>query len=203
LNKAYADVQKGKEELTKTLGDQQLTVDSVFETLSQKAAEAVARLDLSKEAGENSGKTISEMAKGIQDHVPEVEAAVTSILDQLNRLDGWGINIDLGGFGSINFTTDSGANASGRFGLDYVPRDDYIIRAHEGERLLTAQENQIWNTLLNGGYSGFDLDSLGGVMRDNIKPGGNVYLDGKAVGSVVSERQGKLYKSLQRSGWQA
>ena len=203
LNQAYADVQKGKEELTKTLGDQQLTVDTVFESLSQKAAEAVARLDLSKEAGEASGKTIASMAQEIQAHVPEVESAVTSILDQLNRLDGWGINIDFGGFGSINFTTDSGANASGRFGLDYVPRDDYIIRAHEGERLLTAQENQIWNTLLNGGYSGFDLDDLGGVMRDNINPGGDVYLDGRAVGLVVSQRQGKSYKSLQRSGWQA
>ena len=69
--------------------------------------------------------------------------------------------------------------------------------------MLTAQENQVWNSLLNGGVSGFDLDSLGGVMRDNIKPGGNVYLDGKIVGSVVSDRQGRSYKSLQRSGWQA
>lgn len=204
LNKAYEDVQKGKEELTKTLGDQQLTVDSVFESLAQKAAESVARLDLSKEAGEASGKTISAMAQEIQAHVPEVETAVTSILDQLNRLDGWGINIDLGGFGSINLTTSTGkAEGSARMGLFSVPHDDYLARLHEGERVLSAQEAQRYNTLLYGGYAGFDLDSLGGVMRDNIKPGGNVYLDGKAVGSVVSERQGKSYKSLQRSGWQA
>ena len=87
-------------------------------------------------------------------------------------------------------------------GLDFVPHDDYIARLHEGERVLTAQENQIWNTLLNGGVAGFDLDDLGGVMRDNIKPGGNVYLDGRTVGAVISEQQGRSYKSLQRSGWQ-
>jgi hypothetical protein len=73
---------------------------------------------------------------------------------------------------------------------------------HEGERVLTAQENQIWNALRNGGVSGFDLETLGGVMRDNVKPGGNVFLDGRIVGSVISEQQGKSYRQLQRSGWQ-
>jgi hypothetical protein len=44
---------------------------------------------------------------------------------------------------------------------------------------------------------------LGGVMRDNVRAGGNVYLDGKTVGTVISDQQGKSYKSLTRSGWQA
>lgn len=205
LNKLYSEVEKGKSELTDTLTQQQLSVDDTYKALAEKAKEAVAALDLQNEAAENTGKTVEGIATGIKDHVDSVAEQVDAIIAQLNRLDGFGINIDFGGFGSISWKTSTGkeADASGRFGLDYVPRDDYLIRAHEGERLLTAQENQVWNMLLNGGVSGIDLDSLGGVMRDNIKAGGNVYLDGRAVGAVVSDRQGKSYKSLQRSGWQS
>ena len=202
INENFQKVIDKKNQLADELTGQQLAVDQTYQSLQEKAAEAVAALDMAESAQENAGKTISGMAQGIADHVPEVQSAVDSIIEQLNRLDGWGISIDLGGFGNINFTTSTGADASGRFGIGYVPRDDYLIRAHEGERLLTAQENQIWNALLNGGVAGFDLEDLGGVMRDNIRPGGNVYLDGSQVGRVISEQQGRSYKSLQRSGWQ-
>ena len=204
LNNLYGELTKGKEELTDTLAQQQLAADETYKTLAEKAKEAVAALDLGQQAADNAGKTIEGIATGIKDHVDSVAEQVDAIIAQLNRLDGFGINIDFGGFGSITWTTSTGKNAddSGRFGIDYVPRDDYLIRAHQGERLLTAQENQIWNALLNGGVAGFDLDALGGVMRDNIRPGGNVYLDGKIVGNVISDQQGRNYKSLQRSGWQ-
>lgn len=203
LNKIYGELDEAHKGLTDTLTAQQLSVDKVYESLAASAAEAVAKLNLEEDAAENSGKTIAGMAQGIADHVPEVQSAVDSIVEQLNRLDGWGINIDLGGFGSINFTTSTGTtDGSSRMGLDYVPFDDYIARLHEGEAVLTAEENRVWQGLHNGGLANVDLDSLGGVMRDNIKPGGNVYLDGKIVGSVVSDRQGRSYKTLQRSGWQ-
>ena len=202
INENFQKVIDKKNQLADELTGQQLTVDEIYKTMQQEAAEAVAALDMGQEAAENAGNTVAGLAQGIADHVPDVQTAVDSILEQLNRLDGWGLNIDLGGFGNINFTTSTGADASGRFGIGYVPRDDYLIRAHEGERLLTSQENQIWNALLNGGVAGFDLEDLGGVMRDNIRPGGNVYLDGSQVGRVISEQQGRSYKSLQRSGWQ-
>ena len=202
INQNYQKVIDKKNELADELTGQQLAVDETYQSLQEKAAEAVAALDMGQTAAENAGKTVAGLAQGIADHVPDVQTAVDSILEQLNRLDGWGLSIDLGGFGNINFTTSTGADASGRFGIGYVPRDDYIIRAHEGERLLTAQENQIWNALLNGGVAGFDLEDLGGVMRDNIRPGGNVYLNGEQVGRVISEVQGRSYRSLQRSGWQ-
>ena len=203
LNNLYGQVVEGKKELTDTLTQQSLSVDKTYETLAEKAKAAVAALDMQGEAAENTGKTVAGMAQGIADHVPDVATQVDAIIAELDRLNGYGINIELGGFGSINFTTSTGkTEGSGRMGIPFIPHDDYIARLHEGERVLTAQENQIWNTLLNGGVAGFDLDDLGGVMRDNIKAGGNVYLDGRTVGAVISEQQGRSYKSLQRSGWQ-
>ena len=135
----------------------------------------------------------------------KIDHRVDSIITQLDRLSGWGISIDLGGFGTISFTGNSGqeTEASNLMGLDYVPLDGYLTRLHEGEAVLTAEENRIWQGLNNGALANVDLDSLGGVISENTNTGGNVYLDGKVVGAVVSERQGKSYKSLQRSGWQA
>jgi hypothetical protein len=205
IDQTFKQVQSKKEQFTNELTDQQLTIDQTYQSLAEKAKEAVNALNLATEAQEATGATVEGVAQGIADHVDDVKEQVDKIIEQLNRLNGYGINIDFGGFGSITFRTSTGkdADASGRFGLDYVPRDDYLIRAHEGERLLTAQENQIWNSLLRGGYAGFSLDDLGGVMRDNVKAGGNVYLDGKVVGSVISTQQGKTYRQLQRSGWQS
>jgi hypothetical protein len=204
LNNLWKNVSTSKSNLTDTLTQQKLSVDDAYKTLAESAKTAVAELDLGEEAKTNAGATIQGIADGIGENEPAVATAVDGIINQLNRLNNYGINIDFGGFGNITFTTSTGkTEGSGRFGLDYVPHDDFIIRAHEGERLLTAQENQIWNMLLNGGVSGFDLETLGGVMRDNVHAGGNVYLDGKTVGTVISDRQGKSYKSLTRSGWQA
>ena len=205
INKNWQSVIDKKRQLTDELTNTQLEVDKTYEGLSKKAQDAVAALDMATPAEENAAKTVQSVAVGINKYLPDVSDAVDGIINELARLNGYNVHIDFGGFGEIDFTTTTGENAetSGRFGVDFVPHDDYLIRAHEGERLLTAQENQIWNSLLNGGTAGFDLESLGGVMRDNIKPGGNVYLDGKAVGTVISDRQGRSYKSLQRSGWQS
>lgn len=205
INKNWQSVIDKKRQLTDELTNTQLEVDKTYEGLSKKAQDAVAALDQATPAEENAAKTVQSVAVGIRKYIPDVADAVDGVINELARLNGYNVHIDFGGFGEIDFTTTTGENAdtSGRFGVDFVPHDDYLIRAHEGERLLTAQENQIWNSLLNGGTAGFDLESLGGVMRDNIKPGGNVYLDGKAVGTVISDRQGRSYKSLQRSGWQS
>ena len=204
IDRKYQEIQGKKDALAKDLAEQQLTVDKTYQGLAEKAKEAISALDLGEEAKASAAATIQGIADGIGEKSDEVSTAVSGIISELERLNGFGISIDFGGFGKISFTTSTGKNAdtSGRYGVDFVPRDDYLIRAHEGERLLTAQENQIWNTLRNGGVAGFDLETLGGVMRDNVKAGGNVYLDGRIVGSVISDQQGKSYRQLQRSGWQ-
>lgn len=48
--------------------------------------------------------------------------------------------------------------------------------------------------------SGTNYDLLGDVVRANA--GGNVYLDGRKVGSLISEQQGSSFRSMQRSGFQ-
>ena len=203
VDEMYQKVQEKKKEFTDALTQQQLTADQVYQNLAAEAKKAVDALDLEGEAATNSGKTVAGLARGISDHVSEVQAAVDSIIAQLDRLNGWGINIDFGGFGSISFTTGTGkTEGSGRFGLDYIPHDDYIARLHEGERVLTAQENQVWNMLQSGGLANIDYDTMGSVFRDNVKPGGNVYLNGRVVGQVMSDQQGREYRQLQRSGWQ-
>lgn len=203
IDAMYTEIQGKKAALAEELTKQQLTVDQTYQSLAEKAKEAIAALDMEGEAAENTAKTVQGIATGISEKIPAVQEAVDGIIQQLDRLNGYGINIDFGGFGSITFTTTTGkTEGSGRMGIPLVPHDDYIARLHEGERVLTAQENQIWNALRNGGVAGFDLESLGGVMRDNVKAGGNVYLDGRVVGSVISDQQGKAYRQLQRSGWQ-
>ena len=204
IDKKYQEIQQKKATLAQELSDQQLTVDQTYQGLVDKAKQAISELDLGEEAKNSASDTIKGIAEGINGQSDAVKTAVDGIIDQLDRLNGYGINIDFGGFGNITFTTSTGkTEGSGRMGIPLVPHDDYIARLHEGERVLTAQENQIWNALRNGGVSGFDLETLGGVMRDNVKAGGNVYLDGRVVGNVISDQQGKSYRQLQRSGWQA
>jgi hypothetical protein len=90
-------------------------------------------------------------------------------------------------------------------GLDYVPFDNYLAQLHEGESVLTAEEARVWRQFKNGGAAvanTIDYEAMGGLMRDNIKPGGNVYLDGRIVGQVISQQQGNSLRTLERSGWQ-
>ena len=97
--------------------------------------------------------------------------------------------------------TGEASDGSHAGGLDYVPWDGYRAILHKGERVQTAAEASLMRGF--GNYQpGLDYAALGGVMRDNVHAGGNVYLDGRTVGSVISDAQGQSYRALQRSGWQ-
>ena len=96
-----------------------------------------------------------------------------------------------------------GTKATGGFasGLDYVPLEG-LYHLHPGERVQTVAEADLARQ-----YSlqrpGMDYGAFGSAMWANApKMGGNVYLDGRVVGAVISDQQGKSYRNLQRSGWQ-
>ena len=196
----YDEVQAQKKTFTDALADQKLAADQTYDALVQKAIEAIDELNLGAEAEEAMSDTVGGLAQGIADKVPEVQAAVDSIEAQLNRLSGLGFSFSIGGF-NIDFVGSLFPHFKG--GTDWVPRDNYPAFLDYGEAVLTAEENKIWQMFKNGQQpTSMDYDALGGVMRDNVKAGGNVYLDGRTVGHVMSDIQGREYRNLQRSGWQ-
>lgn len=196
----YDEVQKQKEEFTDALADQKLAADETYDALVDKALEAIEGLNLGEEAETAMEETVSGLAQGIANKVPEVQAAVDSIEEQLNRLNGLGFSFNLGG-ANIEFIGSLFPHYKG--GTDWVPRDNYPAFLDYGEAVLTAEENKIWQMFKNGQQpASMDYDALGGVMRDNVQAGGNVFLDGRTVGRVISEMQGDQYRALQRSGWQ-
>ena len=198
IDTLFQEVQGKKAQLTDALTGQQLAVDETYQSMAESAKAAVEALaQLPGAAGENAGDIVKSIADALNANLPGVEQAVSAILGELEKLSGYGINIDLGGFGTFSLTVPQHES-----GLNFVPFDGYLASLHEGEGILTAEENRIWQKFKDGGNTAFDYDTMGGVMRDNIKPGGDVYLDGRIVGNVISEQQGRSYRQLQRSGWQ-
>lgn len=202
----YQQVQEKKNQFTDALTEQKLTVDETYDAMVAKAQEAVDGLNLGQNAQDAMGATVAGLAQGIAEHVPDVAEAVDAVLKELNRLNGYGISFSAGPMGVVNNAEmfNSLFNVpKHEVGLDYVPFDGYLASLHEGESILTAEENRIWQRFKNGAQpQTMDYDALGATMRDNVKAGGNVYLDGRVVGSVISDAQGKSYRALQRSGWQ-
>lgn len=200
----YEEVQGQKDEFTQALTDQKLTADETYQSLVDNAMQAIEDLDLGDEAQASLYDTIEGMAEGIREAEPDVAAAVDSILDELNRLNFFGLGFDFDLAGNLAFFMGDLFGGAEGFagGLDYVPYNNMPAFLHEGEAVLTAEENMIWQRFKNGQPDSMDYDALGGVMRDNVKAGGNVYLDGRTVGQVVSDMQGRSYRNLQRSGWQ-
>lgn len=207
VGELYDQVTEKKKGFVDALTEQKLTADEAFNSLLEVAREAVEGLDLGEQAANAMGDTVLGIASGISSNVPAVGAAVAELMNALNSLSALGFTW---GFSDGSFTLDIGnilgnlLNGEFETGLDRVPFDGFLASLHEGEGILTAEENRIWQRFKNGdaSHANVDYETLGGVMRDNVHAGGNVYLDGRTVGQVVSGIQGRSYRNLQRSGWQ-
>lgn len=203
VDEAFQRVAEKKKEFTDALASQKLSADEIYDGLVNKALDSIEALNLGDEAEAAMSDTVGGLAQGIQDRVGEVQAAVDSIEAQLNRLSEFGINFEFSD--GLPWVSFAGLDGSFEMGLDRVPFDGFLAELHEGEGILTAEENRIWQRFKNGDASGrnsIDYDALGVSVGENVKAGGDVYLDGRTVGEVISGIQGRSYRNLTRSGWQ-
>ena len=198
VDELFGSVTEKKQTFIDALTQNKLAVDETYQDLVETMAQTIEALDFGEDAYNASAEDVQMIAAGIMDNVGEVEDAVSALLDALNPLSSIGYNWS---FTGGTFTFDWPDIPGFATGLDYVPYNNFPAFLHEGEAVLTAEENRLWQTFKNQA-PGMDYDTLGGVMRDSIQPGGNVYLDGRSVGKVISGIQGEQYRTLQRSGWQ-
>ena len=200
LNQAWGDVKAAQDSLADSLTDTRLQADTEFQGLVDAAKKAADDLDQYGTAEASMESTVQGIADGIAAKIPDVQAQVDALNEVLANLGNVGGLV--GGLFGGGFKVD-GSHATG---LDYVPFDNYLAQLHEGESILTAEEARVWRSFKNGGAAvanTIDYEAMGGLMRDNIKPGGNVYLDGRIVGQVISQQQGNSLRALERSGWQS
>lgn len=191
INERYKAVEEEKKNFSKALTDSTLEVDDAYKELQNIEEEAKDnQKKVEEEIAKNAGQMVLDMASNINANKESLQQAIDAVNTMLASL-----SIPTLSYGMF------GLDGSHAAGLNYVPFDGYLAQLHEGEGILTAEENRVWQQF-KANQRGVDYDQLGGVMRDNIKPGGNVYLDGRVVGSVISDMQGSQYRSLQRSGWQ-
>ena len=207
LNQIYKDVQDEAKNFTDTLTEQKLSTDETFKSLVDTANKAMEDLDKSEAAKNAAVNTMKGLIDGFTELEPDLKATIADIMTIVGQLSGTFGGFNFNGSNSISFTrsTKSETLHSNANGLNYVPFDNYFSILHEGEAILNAEEAKIWRDFRSGYEStrNVDYDTLGGLMRDNVKAGGNVYLDGQTVGRVISARQGDSYRALERSGWQS
>ena len=200
LNDLYAQVQTEAEGFTNTLTDQKLAVDEVYQDLVATAQEAVQGLNLSDEAYEGVSETLDAILQACGEKSDSIKNAVENIIAQMDRLSSLGAGGWLTNSGMFIFRNGTFGMGSHDNGLDYVPYDGYLALLHQGERVQTAAEADLARR-----YSyqqpTFDYTAMGGAIGANIGRG-NVYLDGRVVGELMSARQANSYRALERSGWQ-
>lgn len=139
-----------------------LAVENVNARMQEAAdsyVEKVGDLDQEAAATEAATNTMSGLVAGIDSSTPGVLDKLDSLASQMkSRLTN--------SFASYTLTIKAnikGSNVPGaKSGLDYVPYDDYLVRLHKGEKVLTAEEARAYRAGESAGASGgADYDGAG------------------------------------------
>lgn len=147
---------------TETSDGLALAVENVNARMQEAAdsyVEKVGDLDQEAEATEAATNTMSGLVAGIDSSTPGVLAKLDSLASQMkSRLTNSFANYTLTIKANIKGSNVPGANS----GLDYVPYDDYLVRLHKGEKVLTAEEARAYRAGESAGASGgADYDGAG------------------------------------------
>ena len=219
MNAAWEESQAKQEAFTDALTATKLDADAEFQSIVQSATDAIAGLDQYSEAEGAMASTVQGIADGIAAAIPSVQLQVDALNNVLSQIGGQNLGVNFA-FGKImtgskgtnsGWTRSYGLSANDfhphAVGLDYVPYDNYLAALHEGETILTAEEARVWRNFKTGATSSrnnIDYGALSGAIWDSAPSmgGGNVYLDGRTVGRVISGAQADSYRALERSGWQ-
>lgn len=93
----------------------------------------------------SAAKSVASWFDNLLGKSPQVEKAKSSVGSGSKD---WGDNGDDGGK-DLSAASSWGVDSSNAVGLNYVPRDGYISRLHEGEMVLTAQEADMYRNQNN------------------------------------------------------
>lgn len=147
---------------TETSDGLALAVENVKSRMQEAAdsyVEKVGDLDQEAAATEAATNTMSGLVAGIDSSTPGVLAKLDSLASQMkSRLTNSFANYTLTIKANIKGSNVPGAKS----GLDYVPYDDYLVRLHKGEKVLTAEEARAYRAGESAGASGgADYDGAG------------------------------------------
>lgn len=147
---------------TETSDGLALAVENVNARMQEAAdsyVEKVGDLDQEAAATEAATNTMNGLVAGIDSSTPGVLAELDSLASQMkSRLTNSFANYTLTIKANIKGSNVPGAKS----GLDYVPYDDYLVRLHKGEKVLTAEEARAYRAGESAGASGgADYDGAG------------------------------------------
>lgn len=147
---------------TETSDGLALAVENVKSRMQEAAdsyVEKVGDLDQEAAATEAATNTMSGLVAGIDSSTPGVLDKLDSLASQMkSRLTNSFANYTLTIKANIKGSNVPGAKS----GLDYVPYDDYLVRLHKGEKVLTAEEARAYRAGESAGTSGgADYDGVG------------------------------------------
>ena len=139
---------------TETSDGLALAVENVNARMQEAAdsyVEKVGDLDQEAAATEAATNTMSGLVAGIDSSTPGVLDKLDSLASQMkSRLTNSFANYTLTIKANIKGSNVPGAKS----GLDYVPYDDYLVRLHKGEKVLTAKEARAYRAGESAGASG-------------------------------------------------
>jgi hypothetical protein len=199
INRMYSEVGKNKETFTDELTEQKLAADETWDGLVDSAATAISKLqEAQPDAFEASKDLITNIVDGLKAKQPELDKEISTLAFKLAQLGSLGVGFVPGA------TVGFGGRWIPRYlpkhkdGLNYVPYDGYTAQLHAGETVLTREEARIWRGYMDSRNS-YGLS--GAIWNSAPNMGGDVYLDGQIVGNLISARQGRDFRRMERSGW--